>query len=288
MTTREIPVVRMGGIANENFVRRLGEALETYGFASVIGHSVSEHRIRDVYEAARKIFALPEEEKKKCWTPENGGATGYTPFGTEHAKDDPRPDLKEFWHVMRTGFHIPNVWPKDMPEFELAALELYAQLDRLASHLLGAIGTYLYRDEEGGEAANQHLRKMATGGNSLLRVLHYPPIEGEPDGMRAAPHEDINFITLLPAASAEGLEVKLGDDWIPVNNPPDAIVVQSCDMLAMHTFGRMPSMTHRVVNPKDSSTSRYSMPFFVHPRSDVPLVTAGAYLQHRLKEIGLI
>ena len=280
MTSVEIPVIEMGRSADKDFTAAFGEALEIYGFASIVGHGVPARHIRNVYEAAVNVFALPEEEKRKHCTPENGGATGHTPFGTEHAKDDPRPDLKEFWHVMRSGFIFENLWPHQVPEFEGACRTLYHDLDRFAMRLLEALGVHLYDDAA-------HLRDMAKGGNSLLRVLHYPPVPKGVDGMRAAPHEDINFITLLPAASAEGLEVKLGDAWIPVHNPPDAIVVQSCDMLAMHTFGRMPSMSHRVVNPTDTTTSRYSMPFFVHPRSEVPLVTAGDYLQHRLKEIGL-
>lgn len=280
MPSREIPVLEMGNPTETGFSRRLGTALETYGFVSIVGHDVPVESIRNTYDIAAKVFALPDGVKRKYWTPENGGATGFTPFGTEHAKDDPRPDLKEFWHVMRSGFHIANIWPEEVRDFHGYCRTLYAHLDRFAMRLLRALGVHLY-----GEAS--HLSDMVEGGNSLLRVLHYPPVADGADGMRAAPHEDINFITLLPAASAEGLQVRLDGEWIPVNNPPDAIVVQSADMLQMHTFGRMPSMTHRVVNPEDGSRSRYSIPFFVHPRGEVPLVTAGDYLQHRLKEIGL-
>jgi isopenicillin N synthase-like dioxygenase len=263
--------------------RRFGEALEHFGFAIVVNHGVDPKLLARAYDVSRRAFSLPVATKRKYETPENGRDTGYASFGVEHAKDDPRADLKEFWHVRKLVEPERAMFPAEIADFGATCIELYDALDAEAARLLGCLDAYL------GEQAGT-FPGMVKGGNTLLRLLRYPEIVGSPDGMRAAAHEDINFITLLVAATAAGLEVKTRDgQWIAVDNPPDAIIVNSGDMLQAFTGGRIPSTTHRVVN--GDGKERYSIPFFVHPRSEVMLtgeLTAGEYLRQRLIEIGLI
>lgn len=260
-----------------------GEALKRFGFVIVTNHGVPKETLDAAYALARKTFALPEDVKQRYETPNNGRDTGYASFRVEHAKDDPRGDLKEFWHVRMNVPPERLQWPAEVPEFGSVSSALFSALDGVAANLLGLLDRHL--GEPDGTFAG-----MVRGGNTLLRLLHYPPIVGSPDGMRSAPHEDINFITLLVAATASGLEVKARDGtWIPVDNPPDAIIVNSGDMLQAYTAGRIPSTTHRVVN--GDGGERYSIPFFVHPRSEVmltPALTAGEYLRQRLIEIGIL
>jgi len=282
MVLSRIPEIDLGGTPRAELVRTFGEALETLGFVVVTNHGIPTELINDAYTVARDAFALPEAVKRGYERPETHHQMGYTPFGIEHAKDDPRPDLKEFWQLFRPVHPPCNVHPSEVPAFATTMEDLYRGLDALSVRLLELLGAHL-------GLRHQHFADMVRGGASMLRVLHYPPIVGTPDGMRSAPHEDINFITLLVAATASGLEIKTRDGtWIPVVNPPNAIIVNCADMLQVHTGGRMPSMTHRVVN--GDGGERFSMPFFVHPRGDVQLtpdLTAGEYLAQRLREIGL-
>lgn len=267
----------------DSFNQEFGRAMEEYGFASVVRHGLDQRILAEAFNCAVQAFALPDEVKRKYETPENGRQTGYTSFGIEHAKDDPRPDLKEFWHVYHETHRVKTPFPDEVQESRVWWPMLWDELNLIAYKMCGALGAYLR------PADPNYLARMTEKGNSLLRILHYPEVPADTEGMRSAAHEDINLITLLVAATKPGLEVRTRQgEWIPVNNPPEAIVVNAGDMLDLHTFGRMKSATHRVANPQDPDGSRYSIPFFCHPRGEVPLVTAGAYLEHRLREIGLL
>lgn len=289
-----------GGAAADRFAAALREALEDTGFVAVEGHGVDADTIASAYEAFARFFALPEAAKRACVAGE-GGARGHTPFGREHAKDASVADLKEFFHVGRERY-APNVWPREIPELAERALALYDALDRCGARLLAAL-------ERGYALAPGTLSDMVRDGNSVLRALRYPPLPPsiEPGALRAAPHEDINLITLLCEASDAGLEI-LGRDgrWLPVEAPPGRIVVDAGDMLCRVTGGVVPATTHRVVNPEPcEGGERYSLPFFAHPRPECslhvlerfasaerlaahPPITAGEYLEERLREIGLL
>ena len=273
----------------------LRDALADTGFVVVTDHGIDLSRLHAAYAAVEAFFALPEAEKRRYMVGADG-QRGYTPFGREHAKDADAPDLKEFWHVGRDEI-APNLWPDRPADFEREIAWLYDALDALGLRLLRALTDPLGVPEGTFDA-------MAAGGNSVLRLLHYPPLspDADPRSIRAAAHEDINLITLLVSASAAGLELKDREGrWHAVDAPPDSVIVDSGDMLARITNGALPSTTHRVVNPEGPNTSRYSMPFFLHPRPDAVLsvfeqydgpdapldITAGAFLRQRLEEIGL-
>ena len=288
------------------FVTKMGEALEDIGFFALSGHGIPLSDIDKAYEVAEDFFKKPELEKMR-WN-QDGNQRGYVPFGIEHAKDNPAPDLKEFWqtgrvlaadHPAKADFP-ENIWPD--PTFEGAIDGLYVQMEALSRTLLGICSLYLGEDED-------WLPAMAMDGNTILRVLHYPALGDDvPDGaVRSAAHEDINFITLLVGATADGLEVMDHDgEWIQVQGNHEHIIVDSGDMLQNITNGLFKAVTHRVVNPPDATSDRYSMPLFTHPRDEVdlsprpqfiaktggeakfPSITAGAYLRQRLIEIGLI
>jgi isopenicillin N synthase-like dioxygenase len=269
------------------FDDEFGRALESCGFAVVVNHGIIKELITSAYRAAVQLFALPLEVKQKCETPENGRQTGYTSLGVEHAKDQTVGDLKEFWHVMRPGCRHPEKFPPEASEFKGALLALFGALEICSGQLLRSIGRHL-------EFPAGTFDEMTRSGDSVLRILHYPDVEGETTALRAAPHEDINLLTLLVPDTNQGLEV-LGPDgaWIPVSCPPSGIVVNGADMLQLYTGGRIRSATHRVVNPEKKDGGRYSMPFFTHPRPEIllttnPPFTAGEYLQQRLREIGVI
>jgi len=245
-----------------------------------------------------------EAEKRKYI----GGVRGYTPFGTEHAKDHAVPDLKEFWHVGReadpdeiAGRHEtfqPNIWPAEPTGFKDTFTELYDALDETGRIILEALTPGL-------DLPQAFFDPLVKGGNAILRLLHYPPVAGDatPGAVRAAAHEDINLITLLVAAKGAGLELLERDgSWLPVEADPGNLIVDSGDMLARMTNTVIPATTHRVVNPVGPNVSRYSMPFFMHPKDDVVLsclpscvgdeakfedITAGEFLAERLREIGL-
>ena len=292
------------------FAQRLGRSFEDYGFAIIADHGIPDGLIHRAEEKAKAFFALPEDIKNHYLIPGSGGARGYTPFGIETAKGARAHDLKEFWHVGRElppghkfRSHMPdNVWPAEVPSFQATFTELFATFDLTGLKILRAIARYLEIDEG-------YFIDTVRDGNSVMRLLHYPPIEGEPGShVRAGAHEDINTITLLLGAEEAGLELLTKEGhWIPVSPKPGELVVNIGDMLQRLTNGRLRSTSHRVVNPTPErrDRSRYSMPFFLHFRSDFlieaipgtvlegeqpkwPPITADDYLQERLREIKLV
>jgi isopenicillin N synthase-like dioxygenase len=291
----------------EEFSRELGQSFEEFGFAIVRDHGIPAELIARAEEASRAIFALPEAVKVHYQKPGQGGARGYTPFRAERAKGAEVHDLKEFWHVGRDlppgdpleKFMPPNVWPAEVPDFRPTIEALFAAFDKAGLRILQAIALDLGLERD-------FFEPTVEKGNSVLRLLHYPPVPPEAEGaVRAAAHEDINAITLLLGAEEAGLELlsKQGR-WLPVSPPPGALAVNIGDMLQRLTAHRLRSTTHRVINPagEGARRSRYSMPFFLHFRSDFPLeplegcregglveptVTADEYLQERLRELDL-
>jgi isopenicillin N synthase-like dioxygenase len=277
MSNQEVPVADMSWTA-DRFTDEFGLALERFGFVSVINHGIARGAVARAYSAARNLFALPLEVKRKYERPAIGRQRGYTPIRTEHAAGYGKPNLNEYFHFGRPDKESENVYPSELPESSARLMELFAELDGLSMRLLSSLGVYLGRGPE-------HFPAMAVGGNSLLRVLRYPKVEAVDGEVGSAAHKDINLITLLTAATRPGLWIKpRGGAWLPVDNPPDAIIVNAGDMLELNTLWRIPSTPHRVIMPADHDGERYSMPFFVHPRGEVPLVTAGQYLEHRLRE----
>jgi isopenicillin N synthase-like dioxygenase len=293
----------------DEFARKLGRSFEDCGFAIIADHGIPGDLIQGAEEQARAFFALPEEVKRKYLLPGGGGARGYTPFGIETAKGAAAHDLKEFWHVGRDlppghrfrGRMPDNVWPCEVPNFRTTFQELYGAFDRTGLKILKGIARYLHIDED-------YFEDAVRDGNSVLRALYYPP-QSEPTGehIRAGAHEDINAITLLIGAEEAGLELLTKEKrWIPVSPKPGELVINIGDMLQRLTNGVLRSTSHRVVNPAPdrASHARYSMPFFLHFRSDFliealpetlepgesakwPAITADDYLQERLAEIKL-
>lgn len=289
--------------ARDAFSAELMRGLQRYGFIILRDHDVPAPLLAAAYELSAAFFAQPDEDKRLYI----GGARGYAPFRTEHAKDHALPDLKEFWQIGpeetdTTGNDTtapPNLWPASPEGFRETFVALYEALENTGGILLEALtpGLSLPRD---------FFDPLVRGGNSVLRLIHYPPVPSdiEPGSVRSAPHEDINLITLLVAAQGPGLQLLDRDgQWLPVETERNNLIVDSGDMLARMTNDVIPATTHRVVNPSDNNVSRYSMPFFMHPRSDVclsclpscigtgakyPHITAGAFLEERLREIGLI
>ncbi len=292
------------------FAAALGGSFERFGFAVVSDHGISDDLIERAWAETKLLFELPDDEKRGYHAPGGGGARGYTPFKTEIAKGASVVDLKEFWHVGRelpAGHRFaeqmaPNVWPTRPAGFKPVFLELFAAFDRAGDRLLSAIARHLKLDPHWFDAA-------VGDGNSVLRLLHYPPIPADAEGVRAGAHEDINLITLLLGAEEAGLEL-LGSDgkWLAIKPPAGAMVVNVGDMLQRLTNHVLPSTTHRVVNPPPERRghSRYSMPFFLHPEPDFLIqalpgcvtaanrnrypepITAHDYLFERLVEIGLV
>jgi isopenicillin N synthase-like dioxygenase len=291
------------------FARDFGRSFERFGFAIIADHGIDAALIDRAWAATKAFFAQPTEAKMPYKSPK-GGARGYTPFGIEIAKDATENDLKEFWHVGRdlppghaySASMPPNVWPDYPTDFKAVFTELFAEFDRVGAQLLSAIARYL------GLAPDWFVDPVCDG-NSVLRLLHYPPISAEASGIRAGAHEDINLITLLLGAEEAGLQLLDRDgQWLAVDPPAGALVVNVGDMLQRLTNHVLPSTTHRVVNPPPErrGVPRYSMPFFLHLASDFPiatlpgcitperpnrypdLITADEYLQQRLKEIGLL
>ena len=273
----------------------LHAALADTGFVVLTEHGIDLSRLHEAYAVVEAFFAQPEDAKR-AYVVGADGQRGYTPFGRERAKDADAPDLKEFWHVGRDAI-APNVWPDEPEGFKRQVAWLYDALDALGLRLLRALTGPL-------DVAPDTFDAMASGGNSVLRLLHYPPLGpgADPRAIRAAAHEDINLITLLVSASAAGLELRdRTGNWRAIDAPPDSVIVDVGDMLSRVTNGALPSTTHRVVNPEGPNTSRYSMPFFLHPRPDAVLsvferfrdgtqaddITGGEFLRQRLREIGL-
>ncbi len=293
------------------FARALGGSFERFGFAIVADHGVPQALIDRAWAETEALFALPEAEKRGYHLPGGGGARGYTPFKTEIAKGASAVDLKEFWHV---GRELPeghrfaaqmaaNVWPTRPEGFRDTFVELFAAFDRAGDRLLSAIARHL-------GLAPDWFDPAVKDGNSVLRLLHYPPIPADAEGVRAGAHEDINLITLLLGAEEAGLELldRASGKWLAIKPPEGAMVVNVGDMLQRLTNHVLPSTTHRVVNPAPERRghSRYSMPFFLHPAPDFLIetlpqtisearpnryptpITAHDYLHERLVEIGLI
>ena len=310
MTLSTLPVISLGAGADE-LPGQLGASFREFGFAMVSDHGIDAGLIDAAWQLTAEFFGLPETEKRKHFRAELFGARGYTPFGREIAKGARHSDLKEFWHVGRdlpadhqltNASMPPNVWPARPEGFRETFQALYAEFDRVGARLLSHIAVHL------GLAADWFESAVAEG-NSVLRLLHYPPLPGDPGGaIRAGAHEDINLITLLLGAEEAGLELLARDGrWLAVNPPPGALVINIGDMLQRLTNHVLPSTTHRVRNPDAGRAgfSRYSMPFFVHLRSDFRFftlpqcvtaanpdrypesITADDYLQERLREIGL-
>jgi isopenicillin N synthase-like dioxygenase len=297
--------------ARTQFCDALVHGLKRYGFIILRDHPVSTALLDEAYRLSAAFFAQDEGVKRRY----TGGVRGYAPFRTEHAKHTTIRDLKEFWQLgpeqtnvetnraraSATGIEIqpPNVWPASPPGFRETFVKLFDALQSTGRIVLEALTPGL-------SLPQKYFDPMLTEHNSVLRLLHYPPVppDAEPGSVRAAAHEDINFITLLVAAQGSGLELLDRDGkWLPVETARNNLIVDSGDMLARMTNDVIPATTHRVVNPVGANVSRYSMPFFMHPNSDVSLAclpscsgdgakyaptSAGAYLQERLREIGLL
>jgi len=293
----------------QGFADALCGSFREYGFAVVSDHIIDQNVIDDALADTKAFFALPDETKRRYHQPGGGGQRGYTPFGVEAAKGAAAVDLKEFWHRGRDlpqGHRYSDTMPAnvsvgDVAGFDETTRDLFDALDAMGRILLKAIARHLELEE------NWFEPRVAEG-NSILRLLHYPPIKGEPDGVRAGAHEDINVITLLLGAEEAGLQVKTrSGEWLAINPPPGALVVNVGDMLQRLTNHVLPSTTHRVVNPgaERMAFSRYSTPFFLHFAPDVEIktlpqcvsaenpnrylqpVTAHEYLMERLREIRL-
>jgi isopenicillin N synthase-like dioxygenase len=312
MHTPSIPILDFRRFRADvsGFAADLGAAWEEFGFVGVRSHGIPDEVIAGAYAAVKELFALPRAVKERYVVPGAGGQRGYTPFGVEHAKDSDTADLKEFWHVGRelpasspwAGALDPNVWPREVAGFRERTMALYRALDGLGNALLRAAAIHLGLPGGWFEDKVDH-------GNSVLRPIHYPPIVGEPAGVRSGRHEDINLITLLVGSGEPGLEIlSRSGEWIPVDTIPGTIVVNVGDILQRLTNKVLRSTTHRVVNPPRpySEMPRYSLPFFLHPNAEMMVATlpqcvsperpdlfptpisADAFLTQRLVEIGLL
>ncbi|HEY0026358.1 MAG TPA: 2-oxoglutarate and iron-dependent oxygenase domain-containing protein [Allosphingosinicella sp.] len=290
------------------FAQELGTSFERYGFAIIADHGIPADLIARAEEKAKAFFALPDAVKRGYHTPGGGGARGYTPFGIETAKGATAYDLKEFWHVGRelpeghrySDVMAPNLWPEEVQSFRDTFLELFAAFDTAGLRILEAIARYLKLQPD-------YFADTVREGNSVLRLLHYPPTDGNGPNVRAGAHEDINTITLLLGAEEAGLQLLDRDgNWLPVSPKPGELAVNIGDMLQRLTNGVLRSTTHRVVNPpaERRGHSRYSMPFFLHFRPDFvietlpqcvseerpaqwPPISSHEYLMERLREIKL-
>jgi len=293
----------------EGFARAMGESYARYGFAIVSDHGLEPALIARAMARVKAFFALPDDVKRAYRVPNGGGQRGYTPFGVEAAKGAKLVDLKEFWHV---GRNLPaghpyraqmpdNLWPAEIEGFQEDVYALYAALDALGAKLLASIARFLNLPDD-------FFVNPVKDGNSILRLLHYPPVPASAEGVRAEAHEDINVITLLLGAEEAGLQLLDRDgQWLDVNPPEGAVVVNVGDMLQRLTNHRLPSTTHRVVNPapERAHLPRYSIPFFLHFAPDYEIktlqscvnaaapdryktpITAQGFLEERLKEIRL-
>lgn len=310
-----IPVVDLDNFisgdetSRQQFVHELGTAYEEVGFVAVKNHGIPNDLVARMYNEVEHFFSLPAEIKEKYEIEGLAGQRGYTSFGKEHAKGFDAPDLKEFFQFgqeVEDGDAIKSEYPDNVfvaeaPEFTPVMLHAYRSFEHAGTALLQATALYLGLPEG-------YFDRQVHNGNSILRAICYPPITSEPaSAIRAEQHEDINLITLLVGASADGLEIlNMNNEWIPVTSLPDQVVVNVGDMLQRLTNNRLKSTTHRVVNPPRErwGTPRYSVPFFLHPRMTMSLAclescvdeqhpkaypdyTAGEYLDERLMEIGL-
>ena len=295
-------------VRKNQFVLALGSAYEEVGFVAVKNHGISDQLIEDLYRTVQQFFSLPLEHKRKYEIAGLAGQRGYTSFGKEHAKGSEAPDLKEFFQYGQvseapeaTSIYPRNVLVKELNDFNVIFDAAYRSFETSGTSLLQATSLYLNLDEN-------YFDQEVISGNSILRAIHYPPIIETPkSAIRAEQHEDINLITLLIGASADGLEIlNKQNEWVAVTSLPNQIVVNVGDMLQRLTNNKLRSTTHRVVNPKKElwHTSRFSIPFFLHPKGSMSLqclpgcvsdaqprlyedILAGAYLEERLVEIGL-
>jgi isopenicillin N synthase-like dioxygenase len=318
METVNIPLLDLNNYLNgdssqrKQFSDEIGKAFNETGFVTVTNHGLSKELIDELYTQVKALFALPDEVKSSYEIPELAGQRGYTGKGKETAKGFKTPDLKEFWQIGQTvtdggvskADYPDNLVVKELPKFNEVTLEVYRKLENIGINLLRAISVYLGLEE-------RYFDDKVYNGNSILRTLHYFPIENPEavpaDAVRAGAHEDINLITLLIGASADGLEVLTRTGaWYPVKAHGEDLVVNVGDMLQRLTNNKLKSTTHRVVNPPRElmKFSRFSVPFFLHPKADMDLtslpstidaenpkaysdITAGEYLDERLREIGL-
>lgn len=294
----------------QKFVDEIGKAYEDIGFVALKGHFLSDELVSNLYAEVKKFFDLPEDVKQKYEIEGIGGQRGYTSFGKESAKGKKEGDLKEFWHFGQYVEGNPelekeypdNVYVEEVPEFNEVGKQTYKMLEKTAKYVLRALALHLGLEET-------YFDDYIKNGNSILRPIHYPPITQEPkEAVRAAAHGDINLITLLMGAQGKGLQVQNHKgDWIDAIAQPDELMINVGDMLSRHTNNKLKSTIHRVVNPPRElwGTSRYSIPFFMHPVSDMKLdvldscidennpkqfedTTAGEFLTERLIELGLI
>ena len=312
-TDRKVPTLSLMSFVNgsntdkQRFVDNLFIGLKDYGFIILEDHLVDQKLVDKAYENVHQFFQLPTETKQKYICQEGGGQSRYTAFVVEHAKNSQYPDLKEFWHVGRTelknpakfGKYLPdNLWPAEIAEFKDTFTKFYQGMDQTSILVMDALGMAL-------DVPQAYFRSMLEDGNSIIRAIHYPPMgENAPKNcVRAAAHEDINLITVMVGATTSGLELLDRDGkWLKVETTDKQLVVDSGDMLSRITNNVIPATTHRVVNPDDATSNRYSMPFFVHPNPDTtlkcipscigdgekyPAINSHEWLMIRLKEIGL-
>ncbi len=293
----------------QKFINEIGYAYENIGFVALKGHFLDDQLVKDLYEEVKNFFDLPVAIKEKYEIPGIGGQRGYVSFGKESAKGKKEGDLKEFWHFgqyvnkdSKYAKEYPeNVIVEELPKFNEVGKKTYQMLEKTAKYVLRSLALHLELEET-------YFDKYIKNGNSILRPIHYPPIKTEPKGAeRAAAHGDINLITLLMGAQGKGLQVQNHNgDWIDAMAEPDELMINVGDMLSRHSNNKLKSTIHRVVNPPKElwGTSRYSIPFFMHPISDMKLdvlencidennpkqfedITAGEFLDERLKELGL-
>lgn len=294
----------------EKFIKEIGSAFENIGFVALSGHFLSDELVENLYAEIKKFFDLPQETKDKYEIEGIGGQRGYTSFGKEHAKGRKEGDLKEFWHFgqyvednQKLAAEYPdNVTVTELPKFNEVGKETYRMLEKTAQYVLRALALHLDLEET-------YFDEYIKNGNSILRPIHYPPITSEPkNAVRAAAHGDINLITLLMGAHGRGLQVQNHEgEWVDAIAKPDQLMINVGDMLSRLSNNKLKSTIHQVVNPPKElwGTSRYSIPFFMHPISEMPLnclencidennpkqfedITAGEFLHERLIELGLI
>ena len=294
----------------QKFVNQIGKAYEEIGFVALKGHFLNDTLVSNLYEEIKNFFDLPLDTKRKYEIEGIGGQRGYVSFGKESAKGKKEGDLKEFWHFGQyveddsklQSEYPDNVFVSELPKFNEVGKETYQMLEKTGVYVLRALALFLDLDE-------MYFDNFLKNGNSILRPIHYPPITSEPkDAVRAAAHGDINLITLLMGAQGKGLQVQNHKgEWLDAIAASDELVINVGDMLSRHSNNRLKSTIHRVVNPPREKwgTSRYSVPFFMHPISEMPLncvencvdaenpklyddITAGEFLNERLIELGLI
>ena len=313
---KNIPSVDLSNFLSDDsqkrqlFIKNLGDAYENIGFVALKGHFLPTEMVEKLYDQIKAFFDLPTDVKKKYEIEGLGGQRGYTSFGKEHAKGRKEGDLKEFWHFGQyvedpdslDEIYPDNVDVEELPEFNVVGKEVYKALEKTGMYVLRALALHLGLSET-------YFDEFIRDGNSILRPIHYPPITSEPkDAVRASAHGDINLITLLMGAQGKGLQVKNNKgEWLDAIAEPDELVINVGDMLSRHTNNQLKSTIHRVVNPPKEmwGSSRYSIPFFMHPVSSMKLnvldncmssdhpkqfedITAGEFLTQRLYELGLL